>query len=93
MCDLETEERVLHEQWNQKKTQIDDYESIWAKPIQAFVVEQTESPRQNIRHQIEMVEFDYRAYRLEGDFLKESPSRAQVQSLFSSLSMIFYSMV
>ena len=93
LCDLENEERTLHEQWNQKKTQIDDYEGIWAKPIRAFVVEQTESSRQNIRHQIEMVEFEHRAYRLEGDFLKASPSTAQVQSLFSPLSMIFYSMV
>ena len=84
--DLENEERTLHEQWSQKITQIDDYEGIWARPIQAFVVEQTESSRQNIHHQIEMVEFDYQAYRLEGDFLKESPSKAQVQSLFSPLS-------
>ena len=93
LCDLENEERTLHEQWNQKKTQIDDYERIWARPIQAFVAEQTESSRQNIRHQIEMVEFDYRAYRLEGEFLKESPSTAQVQSLFFPLSLIFYSNV
>ena len=81
--DLETEERTLHAQWKTKKTHIDDYEGIWAKPIQAFVVEQTESSRQHIRHQIEMVEFDHRADRLEGEFLEESPSTAQVPSLFS----------
>ena len=78
LCDLEKEERALHEQWDQKKEQIDDYEGIWANPIQAFVVEQTECSRQNIRHQIEMVEFDYRAYCLECEFLGESPSTAQV---------------
>ena len=78
LCDLDKEEQVLHEQWHARTKKIDDYERLWENPIRAFVVEHTESFRQQIQSKIQLVEFDYRAHRLECDFRQESPSTAQV---------------
>ena len=87
LCDLDNEDRVLVEQWHARKKQIDDYERLWEHPIRAFVVEHTESFRQQIQSKIQLVQFDYRAHRLDGDFREESPSTAQVRSLWPTLKI------
>lgn len=83
LYNLKNEERAFQYQWHDKKKQIYDYERIWEEPIRALVVEQTESSRRQFRCKIQLVEFDYRAHRLEREFRLESPSTAQVRSLFS----------
>ena len=85
MSDLANEERALREQWNQKKKQIYDYARIWEEPLRASVVEQTESFRQNVRYQIQVVEFDYHIHQLESEFRQERPSATQVRSVFCLL--------
>ena len=76
--DLENEEQTLQYQLNHQKKQIYDYDRIWDEPIQALVVEQTESFRQHCRCKIQLVEFEYRAYQLECELREESPTTGQV---------------
>jgi hypothetical protein len=85
--DLDNEDRVLIEQWQARKKHIDDYERLWDSPIRALVMEHTESFRQQIQSKIQLVQFDYRAHRLDGDFRQESPSTAQVRSLWPTLKI------
>ena len=83
LCDLEKEGRALQCQLNHRKKRIYDYERIWEEPLRAFVVEQTESFRQQFQCKVQLVEFDNRAHQLECEFREESPNTAQVRSLFS----------